>query len=229
MIRTTTLLLMAALGLITSAIAAQPANSNNIQITYLPFNITAPGTYVLTGNLTYTGTDTAITITSNLTGPVVLNLRGHTLTGSGGNNFTTENFSNGVSVSGNGPSPSTITIENGTITNFGFGVRAQPTNGIVNGLHAIFFSAIDINNLVFAHTQTPAGDGAGVLFSQVNSSTVSNCTFGAADFGIEDVESAGGNRYTNDIFTGAGQSLVVYGLQGAANLEDCHFAAPANP
>jgi hypothetical protein len=53
-----------------------------IPISELPFNITAPGTYVCTSNLSYTGTGTAITITvsPSLSAPVTLNLRGYTLT-----------------------------------------------------------------------------------------------------------------------------------------------------
>jgi hypothetical protein len=76
MIRTT-LILMAALGLTISATALQAAN---IQILSLPFNITAPGNYVLTGNFNYSGSP-AINITGPFSGPVVLNLKGHTING----------------------------------------------------------------------------------------------------------------------------------------------------
>jgi hypothetical protein len=54
-------LLMAAFGLL-SALSAQSAN---IKISSLPFNITAPGTYVVTGNLTFPATTAAaITIST---------------------------------------------------------------------------------------------------------------------------------------------------------------------
>jgi hypothetical protein len=58
-------LLMAVLGLTMSALTlhtahaqvvqTQAAKSASIKISALPFNITAPGTYVLTGNLNYSG------------------------------------------------------------------------------------------------------------------------------------------------------------------------------
>jgi hypothetical protein len=92
---------MAALGLIMSGLAAQSAN---IQITSLPFSITAPGTYVLVSDLNYTAqSGAAITILPNLSGPVILNLRGHTLTGSVilGQTLTSQCF--GVNITGTVP------------------------------------------------------------------------------------------------------------------------------
>ena len=97
-----TLLTAAALGLIiVSAITAQAAN---IPISALPFNITSPGTYVLVSDLNYTAqTGAAITILPNLSGPVILNLRGHTLTGSVilGQTLTSQCF--GVNITGTVP------------------------------------------------------------------------------------------------------------------------------
>ena len=61
----------AAFGLIMSALSASAAN---IKITSLPLDITAPGTYVLTGNLTSPSSGTAIHISSSIPGPVVLDL-----------------------------------------------------------------------------------------------------------------------------------------------------------
>jgi IS6 family transposase len=65
-------------GLIMSALSAQSAD---IQITSLPFSITAPGSYVLTSNLTYTGGGPAITINLSASGPVVLDLKGYYVNG----------------------------------------------------------------------------------------------------------------------------------------------------
>jgi hypothetical protein len=223
MIRTTTLLLMAALGL---TMSATPLHAANIQIMSLPYTISAPGTYVLTKDLIYTGTGTAISVLGNLTAPVVLNLKGHTLTGSGKPGISTENFSVAVFVSGNGPGVSSITIENGTITNFGFGVWAEPSNAGGSGESANNFSSIDVNSLVISFALTPAGDGACILFDGVNSSSVSNCTFSSADYGIEDDVSAGGNRYDNDSFTNL-NPLSIFGSANTAVLEHCQFAPPA--
>jgi len=51
----------------------------------------APGTYVLTGNFVYTGS-TAINITGPFSGPVVLNLKGHTINGIPTGTYTTLTF-----------------------------------------------------------------------------------------------------------------------------------------
>jgi hypothetical protein len=61
MIHPTRILLMAAFSLLSAltysadaqTVAAQVAKAPNIKISALPFNITALGTYVLTGNLTF--------------------------------------------------------------------------------------------------------------------------------------------------------------------------------
>jgi hypothetical protein len=68
---------MAAFGLL-SVLSAQAVT---IKISSLPFAITAPGTYVLTGNLTSPSASDAITIDASVTGPVVVDLKGFTLTG----------------------------------------------------------------------------------------------------------------------------------------------------
>jgi hypothetical protein len=156
MIRISTLLLTATLGLIMSALTAQAANTqlattqaaktSTIPISFLPFPpITAPGTYVVTADLIYSGTGTAISILGNLTAPVVLDLKGHTLTGS--SKPSAQNFSVGISVFGNGPSVSSISIQNGAITSFGIGVWAQPSNGGGTGQSANNLSSIDVTRI----------------------------------------------------------------------------------
>jgi hypothetical protein len=80
MIHPTRILLTAAFSLL-SVLSAQAAN---IKISSLPFNITAPGTYVLTGNLTFaSGNQAGINVISNVSGPVVVDLKGFILAGSG--------------------------------------------------------------------------------------------------------------------------------------------------
>jgi hypothetical protein len=171
-------LLMAAFGLL-SALSAQAAN---IKITSLPFAITAPGTYVVTGNLTFPATTNvaAITISTAIQGPVIVDLKGFTLTGAAGDSI-------GVGIGGfagtNGPNSYPITVRNGSLTNFGFGVWAEA------GSFALM-SDITVNNLVIHLGATgQSGNGAGVLFSAAVSSTVSNCTFSGGAYGIEDTDS----------------------------------------
>lgn len=138
-----------------------------------------------------------------------------------------QNFSVEVFVSGNGPSVSSITIENGAISSFGIGVWAQPSNGGGTGQSASNLSSIDVTNLVFSFILNPAGNGACVLFDGVNSSSVSNCTFSSSHYGIEDDLSAGGNRYNNDRFTNL-NPLSIFGTVNTAVLEHCQFAPPGN-
>jgi hypothetical protein len=198
-----------------------------VTIASLPFAITTPGTYILGSNLTYTGTGTAISILGNLTGPVILNLKSHTITGSS-NPGPTANFSVAVFISGNGPGVSSITIENGSITHFGFGVWAQPNNGGSSSTTTNNFSSIDVQKLAISFTLTPASDGACILFDGVDSSSVSNCIFSSSDFGIEDVVSNGGNRYTNISFTNVGRTVSVLGGSASTVLDHCQFSNPAN-
>jgi hypothetical protein len=131
MIRITTVLLTASFSLIMSALTAQAANTqlattqaaktSTIPISYLPFDITAPGTYVLTANLISTATrlnfegyNGAINISGALMGPVVVDLKGFTLTGPGANSIGIDigAFSNGLT------NTYPITIRNGTLTKF---------------------------------------------------------------------------------------------------------------
>lgn len=68
---------MAALGLTMSAL---PAQSADVQITTLPFLITAPGTYVVNSDLTITGGFPAISLAPSVsTGKIIINLNGHTV------------------------------------------------------------------------------------------------------------------------------------------------------
>jgi hypothetical protein len=65
-----------------SVMSAFSALAADIQITSLPSTIVAPGTYVLTTDVSYTGNSNALTINTPLPGPVVVDLAGHTLNGS---------------------------------------------------------------------------------------------------------------------------------------------------
>jgi hypothetical protein len=124
----------------------------NIQITQLPFNIKAPGTYVLVGNLNYTVNSNAITINTPLSGPVVVDSEGYTITGSGagpGGRVTV-----GINISGTNIYP--ITVRNGIIQNFAFGVYAFSNSGV-------YVNNLDLNTIY-----------EGVYFGFVNSSTISD-------------------------------------------------------
>jgi hypothetical protein len=203
-----------------SLLSALSVQAANIKITSLPFAITAPGTYVLTGNLTSPSASNAITIDASVTGPVVLDLKGFTLTGTG--ELSTAvfigDFSGSAAVSNAFP----ITVRNGKISNFGFGVWAENVGQVV-----AYLTDITVNKIVFYTAQNSGQNSAGVLFNFVNSSTISNCSFSGGDFGIEDVQSQGDNTYNNDTFFGMGQALVVSPANSTLlGVSHCAFAAP---
>jgi hypothetical protein len=207
----------AALALLISALTAQAAS---IKISSLPFNITAPGTYVLAADLSYPSQqNAAITIATSIQGPVVLDLKGHTLTGGGGYSIAVGIGTFAGSTQANSRS---ITVQNGTVQNFGFGVWAE--------IAGVYLTDIEVNSIAFHISQTPNNASAGVIFSQVDSSTITNCSFFSADTGIEDNQSAGGNAYTNNSFVGTGDSLTVGGQNNGVPtiLAHCRFGQPAN-
>jgi hypothetical protein len=117
-------LLMAAFGLL-SALSAQAAN---IKISALPFTITSPGTYVLSSNLSFTTGnpgDSAISIASNIQGPVTINLNGFTISGG---------ISSDRAITINSTNEGLISIKNGTITNFGYGLVVGGDNVDISNL-----------------------------------------------------------------------------------------------
>jgi hypothetical protein len=128
-----TTLLVPAFGLIMSALTVhsgyaqavptQAAKSTSIKISSLPFRIATPGTYVLTGNLTFSGTSSnpggGINISTGVAGPVVVDLKGFTISGPGGGYAITIGV---ISYGSSNVYP--ITIRNGTIANSQFGIVA---------------------------------------------------------------------------------------------------------
>ena len=99
-----------------------------------------PGTCVLTGNLTSPLTTYglgAINISTPVAGAVVLDLKEFTVTGNGA-------ITTGVTIAYNAASGNTytITIRNGTLTNFGYGV-------ITFSGGAVVLSDIIVNGMVF--------------------------------------------------------------------------------
>lgn len=201
------------------ALSAISAYAANIKITALPLAITKPGTYVLTGNLTSPSSGNAITIDSSVAGPVVLDLKGFSLNGIGG--FSTAvfigNFSGGTPVLNAFP----ITIRNGSILNFGFGVWAE------NGGTTDYLSDISVSNIVFQMAQNSANDATAILFNAVNNSTISGCAMSGGDWCIRDGLSLGGNVYTNWTFFGNDGLWVLPANSTVLNVNRVSFGSPA--
>jgi hypothetical protein len=122
---------------------------------------------------------TAIAIPANITAPVLLDLKGHTITGGG---FS----STGIGIGGAFAGPIVanafpITVRNGAIQNVSFGIWAES-----NQL-ATVLSAITICDLTLTMVQPPAGNSTCVLYGgYVENSTVRNCTFNHSTYGVLD-------------------------------------------
>jgi parallel beta-helix repeat protein len=112
------------------ALCATLANSAFAQsctaIVTVPYVISAPGKYCLAQNLRYEGADTAIAISSD---DVVLDFAGHTLTG--GATAGAVPYSRGVL----GVYRQNVTVRNGAIRNFGYGIQfTQQAPGTSSGV-----------------------------------------------------------------------------------------------
>jgi hypothetical protein len=189
-IRITTILLLAALGQIMSATAVQAAN---IQITYLPYTISAPGTYVLTKNMSYPSSQgAAITILKTIPGPVVLDFKGYAITWTG----TTGDEAFGVFIGILGPSlvnTYPITIKNGTI------------NGLllsINGEEAPI-TKLTVENMSCSNA-LEAVALAGISFSNIN-----NWVFTLTNYEIYDYNDAANNTYLNNTFNQVGTPITI--------------------
>jgi hypothetical protein len=187
-------LLTAALGLIMSAfpVFAKPvAATATITISSLPYTITAPGTYVLTVNLTsFANSGIIIQPEAAMTGPVVVDLKGFSLIAPNGI---------GIAISGSGAAVTNafpITIRNGTVYSLGVAAQAGPTAPLQNILIA--------NLNIYC-----GGANCGIGFSYVQNSTVRNCMINEAANGIVDDYSPGGNHYSNITLTEVAEDLLV--------------------
>jgi hypothetical protein len=150
-----------------SLLSVLTARAANIRISSLPFTITAPGTYVLTSNLSATtaGYGAAISIAGNIPGPVILNLNGFTI--SGGYEAIIINGSSTV------PNQYPVTVKNGTITNFVQGIIASG-------------NYIDLNGLTFSNIQSSFTSSCIIVVGTTNACTIRNCVFSNSLYGIAD-------------------------------------------
>jgi hypothetical protein len=225
--KSTKTILAAALGLVMGAITAQTAE---IQITSFPYNISVPGTYVLTSNLSANVRGWfPITVNSAVAGPIIIDLKGFTLS------VTADNI--GAIYIENNSTASSITIRNGTIqgstngilTDYGVVVNEDIQNGIPT---TNYVSNIKIEKITFGNFYTA------VELNQTNSSSITDCSFTSTPesemIGIVDIASQGGNTYKNDSFDGnEDQELVVEGAHtypfaaGPVVLKNCGFEAAA--
>jgi hypothetical protein len=202
--------------------------SATIPINAVPFTISRPGTYELTSNLTSLVAGNAITINVPVAGTVVLNLNGFTINWN--QNVGASGGTNGIAILYTNSPQSVVTIKNGTIgsEDQGFWTGIAVNGNPPNGSNENYLANLTIDNVTFA-----AERWSDVSLNQVNSATVSNCTFlglfpqSAVQYGIQDTGSQGGNRYVNDSFDGGQTNMIAVDNNGPAVLTRAEFA-PAN-
>jgi len=146
----------------------------------------------------------------------VVDLKGFTITGSAG-------FGLCVNIGIGFPAQSNafpITIRNGTISNFSVGVWAESSQGV-----NAFLSDITVSDLAINPSQNSANTSAGIVWSCVNNSTISNCRITGGEWAVEDIQSQGGNTYSN-VATLPG-FMIIPANGTPLTLSHASFAAPA--
>jgi hypothetical protein len=219
-----------------SLIIATTAQAAPITISSLPFNITAPGTYVLASDLSgppvaIIGTpQTLITINCPVAGPIVLDLGGHTFSPAAPGGVG--NFATAILIAAN-PTASSITIRNGTIYNFFEGIAVN-TNGEMGGttgpIPTMTTTRIDnvhIKGINFSYERLTA-----VWFNYASNSSVNDCTFtGRGGFAqIQDDYSQTGNQYNDNSFVASSTALEITppDTDSTQILDRCQFEAVTN-
>jgi hypothetical protein len=170
------------------AIFASLTNSQaaNIIINYLPYTISAPGTYVLNTDLTAIPNSYAILINQPV-GNVTLDLKGHTLHMSG-------NTSYGIIAKMSGGFPGIVTIQNGTISVSAYGLDVKTNLSQQKNTNLV------VQNMTFSNNTTSAED---IYLEQTLGVQVESCKFvGVGRLGIMDENSPTGNTFTNLSFDG---------------------------
>jgi len=157
------------------------------KITKLPYPITAPGYYYLTGNLSYTGN--AITVNAN---DVTIDLMGFSLTGPGTGGPI------GITING-----SNVEVRNGTVSGWYIGIWGEgPSNARVINARAngnIYGIWLNGNNHLIKGCMASQGTfGAGVGLT-VGSGTISDST----------VRDFTGTTYAAAIYSMAGPSTIT--------------------
>lgn len=145
-----------------------------------PVTISTPGSYQLTGNLDLTAVTPAVTSAIDVTSDhVTVDLAGHEIAGSvtcSGTPVTCAGSGSPLSsgIEGTG---SNVTVKNGTLRGFSFGLRLSSSNGHVIGVRALGngFTGMQLNGtagLVVNSTGSGNGDGGILILNGI----VTGCT-----------------------------------------------------
>jgi parallel beta-helix repeat protein len=164
-------LIVLALLLTTTPLAPEVRGADCNVISSLPFTISTPGTYCLTGNLmTTTPTDPAITIQAD---NVLLDLNGFTIT----DGFFPPH--EGILCGGRG-----VTIRNGTLKGFAEAIRMSGSFGVIEntrildcyfiGITVYFSSGTIVRNNQVANTTGTSAVGGGNVYAISVSGSANN-------------------------------------------------------
>jgi hypothetical protein len=187
-LKTSLLLLLAIFASLTNNQAA------NIPITHLPFNITAPGTYVMNTDLIAPYSKTPAITSDQPVGVIVIDLQGHTLHAAPVP-FRQPNISVGILLYVDGGADGGVTIQNGTLEGFAVGLetKADPDKP----------GDDTVSNITFKNDPTSPANSIAIHLFQTSGVRIVGCHFvGAGQMGIFDEQSEIGNIYSNLHFDG---------------------------
>jgi hypothetical protein len=192
---------------ILSSHAAPIAIPLTTPISTVPMVITKPGHYYLVGNIFFnmpTPTSPSTAITVNAPGPVVIDMRGFTISGSTQYDFPADNYFT-VDPTGILIQSSNVTVQNGTISGF--------WNGIVaSGSTVAYLTGIDLEGITFYQS-----DNDGSEFTYVNNSIVRNCQYIRNYAGLYDDGTQTGNSYINDKVVDSNNPQWAFGVEAPYN------------
>jgi hypothetical protein len=179
---------------------AGPVPTPSIPISSLPIIIQTPGNYYLTNDLTFAPTfpvpqslnfyDGTPAITIYGSGPVVIDLRRHTLSGPTTAQAIIANSATLIQIVGIQVLSDYVTIENGTISGFSYQIY---TVGWEQGVFGHPRRNLILDRVVFQNSTN------GVLLTRESNSTVKYCTFqDCINSGLTDEASGYGNTYVDN-------------------------------
>jgi hypothetical protein len=182
--------------LMTLLALASVGQAANIPITYLPFTITAPGTYVLATDLTSKKPNSFAISMYKPVGSVVLDLNGHTLHAAPAPFVEANTASYGVLVHLDGGAAGGITIRNGTLEGFAYGFETSTVTANKG-------SDLLIQNVTFKNDYPSSKNSESIHLVAANSAIITGCSFvGRGRVGILDEKNETGLTLSNLSFDG---------------------------
>jgi hypothetical protein len=185
-------------------------------ISTIPVVITKPGHYYFVSNLYFTlptPVSPPVAITVSASKPVVIDMRGFTLTGGQRYNFPSFNtfYPTGILILS-----SNVTVENGEVSGFWNAVLAS-------GSTAAYFTGINLEKITFLSS---GNDGS--FFTYVNNSTVRNCQYINNYGGVYDRDSQTGNSYINDKVSNSFDTDFAFLVSEPFNTKGCTYSLIPN-